>query len=215
MLLSKTSISNLALSQLGITKHISNFDTDRSQEGNACRQLYDQVLQQVLTDLWWPCGTKFITLGLVETNPTIEWGFSYRYPSDCLTLRRILSGQRTDTRQSRVPFRVGQDENGGLIYTDMAQAQIEYTFYQTDPTKLSPDFIEAFALRLAAAMAPQITSGDPFKITQTVMGLYSVAIGNAKTQAANEEQPDQEPDSEFIRARGGNGCTGRGPDWLP
>lgn len=212
---SKAQISNFALSQLGIDRNISNFDTERSKEANACRQWYDQTRQQVLSDFNWPCGTSFVALALVESDPTDEWGFSYRYPSNCLKIRRILSGLRTDTRDTRVPFVQAADTTGGLIYTDQSDAQVEFTFDQTDPTKLTPDFVMAFATRLAANIAPQLTAGDPFKIKQTVLQAYNMELGMAQANAANEQQPDIEPESEYIRARGGWGTIDGRPPWLP
>lgn len=206
---SKTVIANLAISHLGINKNISDFDNDRSAEGNAVRQYYEQCLEEVLSDFWWSFARAYGTLDLVKENPTIEWGYAYRYPSTCLTLRRILSGQRTDSRQSRVPFEIGNDAQGGLVYTDMQAAQIEYTFLNKNVSQYPASFVMALSLKIAFMIAPTITAGDPFKLRTTIQDAYDKSLMKAEANVANEDQPDREVESEYIRARG----AGAGYDW--
>src|SRR5688572_11149621 len=109
---SETEIANLALSHLGVGKEIANLETERSQEAVACRRFYDTARDATLRDFSWPFATKIAVLGLIEADPNDEWDYSYRYPSDCLQLRRILSGVRNDTRDSRVPFKLAHDDSG-------------------------------------------------------------------------------------------------------
>lgn len=193
-------IANFALSHLGIGKEISSFD-EKSAEASACDRFYDVALEAVLRDFAWPFATKIDALALVEEDPNDEWSFSYRYPSDCLHVRRILSGTRNDTRQSRVPYRIIQDDEGLLILTDLGEAEMEYTLRADDPVRYPPDFKMAFSFRLAAYIAPRITSGDRSKMREQMLQLYAYEISAAKATAGNEEQPDELPDSEFIRAR--------------
>jgi len=51
---SKTEISNMALSHLGVGYEIQNIETEQSQEATACRRYYDIALQTTLTDYPWP-----------------------------------------------------------------------------------------------------------------------------------------------------------------
>lgn len=210
----KTVIANLAISHLGINKNISNFDTDKSSEGNAVRQFYETSLEQVLSQFRWSFARAYVKLALVQSNPTCEWGYSYRYPSNCLLVRRILSGLRTDTHQSRVPFLIGTDAAGGLIYTDMAKAEIEYTFLQQDTSKFTSEFAMSLSLKIAYMIAPQITAGDPFKMRDSIQALYMKSLDQAESNIATEEQPDRDIESEFIRSRGaGAGWTNWQSRW--
>jgi hypothetical protein len=59
----------------------------------------------------------------------------------------------------------------------------------------------ALSLLLASLAAPKITGGDPFKMGERALRLYTSEIANAKVNALNEEQPDQEPEAGAIRAR--------------
>lgn len=198
---SNTEISNLALAHLGIGKRIANLTTEQSQEAAVCRVFYETSLDEILRDFAWPFATKFVALGLVEEDPTTEWAFSYRYPSDCLDLRRIFSGVRDDSRQSRVPYKLGQDASGVLIYTDIEDAEVEYTYRADDPQFFPPDFTMAFSFLLASYIAATITGGDPFKLSGQALQKYSVWLSKAKAKAGNEEQPSEEVDSEFVRER--------------
>lgn len=194
-------ICNLALSHLGSGKSIANIGTEKSQEAYACNSFYETARDAVLRDFAWPFATKIVSLGLVETDPNDEWGYSYGYPSDCLKARRILSGIRNDDRDSRVPFKLIYTATRQLIYCDQEGAELEYTVKVTDAERFSPDFVMALSFRLAAYISPRITGGDRFKQGERATRMYTFEIDKAKASGVNEEQPDQEPESEFIQAR--------------
>jgi hypothetical protein len=199
----KTEIANIALSHLGVGREIANIETENSQEANAMRRFYDISREQVLRDFNWPFATKEVTLGLVSSNPTTEWTYAYRYPADALKLRRIFSGIRNDTRQTRVPYKLVRDNAGRLIYTDAVDACMEYTYAETDASRFTPDFVQALACRMAAYAAPRLTSGDPFKLGERAYKLYVYEITKAQATAANEVQDEEKPDAEWINARDG------------
>lgn len=199
--MTEVEICNLALSHLGIGKEIANLATERSQEANACRAFFNVCRDETLNDADWPFATKFIDLGLVEEDPTDEWGFSYRYPSDCVKFRRIISGSRNDTRDTRVPYKIGKDSDGRLIYVDKEDAAAEYTERVEDPLFFSADFVIALSFKLAGYIAPRVTAGDPFKLRQQAMELYVYEISKAQANAFNEQQDERVPESEFINAR--------------
>lgn len=198
---SQIEISNMALFHLGQGTKIASID-ERSAAAQACKTFFEMVRDLVLQDMAWPFATKFAELALVEEDPTTEWSFSYRYPNDCLTFRRILSGVRTDNRESRVSYIEGQDSEGTLIYTDMANAVGEYTGKITDVSRFSPQFAIAMSYRLAFYIAAPLTSGDPSGLAGRVMNHYAIHITKAQATALNEIQPDEEPEAGSIRARG-------------
>lgn len=197
---SQIEIYNLALSHLGIGKEVS-IVTERSQEALTLNRFYVPTRDAVLRAFLWPFATKEVALGLIEADPNSEWGFSYRYPSDCLFLRRFLSGIRNDNRQSRVPSKIASDSAGQLIYCDLEDAEVEYTARITDPGLYPADFELALALRLAAAAAPRLTGGDPFKLGAAALDLYRFQIAEAKAAAVSEQQDEEPPESELMRAR--------------
>ena len=198
---SKTEICNMAISHLGIGKEIANIETEQSQEAAACRRYFDTTLEAVLSDYDWPFATQEGVLNLIASNPTLEWDFSYRYPTDCIRLRRIKSGMRQDTTSSRVPFKILYDATGKILYTDKENAEVEYTLRLTDPTVFTSEFSIAFSFRLAAYIAPRLTGGDPFKMKSEMLQQYFGELGNAKSRSMNEERSDPPGDSEFITGR--------------
>jgi len=203
MAASDTAIANLALSHLGNKDSLSDIETDTSREAEVCRIFFDTVRDEMLRQFPWPFATKFAELSEVEEepDPPDEWGYSYRYPSDCLYIRRILSGARNDSRATREPYKIGVDGTGKLIYTDLESAVVEYTFRNEDPTDYPDDFTMALSYRLASYMAPQLTQGDPFALRDFCLKMYALSVSAANAAAFNEEQPDEPPDSEFISSR--------------
>lgn len=198
---SKTEICNLALTHLGQGKEIGNIESENSEEARTARRVYETARDTVLRDFPWSFATKIAALSLIETEPNTEWAFSYRVPTDCLYLRRILSGLRNDNRESRTPYRVAQDDSGLILFTDYEDAEAEYTVRVTDTTLYPPDFTMAFSYYLAALMAPRLTNGDPYKLGDRCFRLYQYEVSRAVSRGANEEQAEVEPESSYIRAR--------------
>lgn len=198
---SNTEICNLALSHLGVGKEIANLETEKSQEASACRRFYEITRDQVLRDFAWPFATKVVSLALIEEDPNEEWAFSYRYPVDCLDVRKILSGTRNETQDTKVPYRISNDDTALCIYTDLEDAQIEYTAKVTNVDFFPVDFLQALSLRLAAYIAPRVTAGDPFKMGDRALQLYRQEMSIARANAVNEQQDERIVDSEFILAR--------------
>lgn len=198
---SETEICNLALSHLGVGKEISDLETDRSEEASACRRFYDSTVEKALADFPWPFATRFATLALVEEDPTDEWAYSYRYPSDCLKIRRILSGARQDSLGSRVAYRIASDASGKLIFTDQDDAQVEYTVALTDSALFDSQFIEALSYYMAFQIAPRVTAGDPFKLGERAYQLYVAMLQRAQASSLREQQDDFPLEAESIRGR--------------
>lgn len=197
----ETSISNLALSHIGNSKEIQNLETDRSEEASACRRFYTSTLEEILRSFAWSFSKNIEALSLIEEDPNSEWAFSYQYPSGCEKFLRILSGDRNDSRQSRVPHKIVRSSTGRIILTDKEDAEGEYTTLEDDPSFYPPDFIMAFSLLLAHYIAPRVTSGDPFKLGPRAYALYQKAWDKATANDLSEDQPDEPPQSEFISGR--------------
>lgn len=198
---SSTEIANMAISHLGIGKEIADLDTEQSQEAAACRRFYETAKVATLSDLDWTFATKEAVLNLIEENPTTEWLYSYRYPSDCINMRRIKSGVRNETQTSRIPYRILKDDAGRILYTDQVEAECEYTQDIDDAGLFPSEFSLAFSFRLASYIAPRITGGDPFKMKGEMIAQYDLELGRAKKKNMNEETQELAPDSEFIRVR--------------
>jgi hypothetical protein len=203
---------------IGNSKTIANVETEVSKEAAACRIFYDDVLEEILKARHWPFAKKFATLALVEEDPTVEWKYAYRYPSDCLEVRRIiddsvsssnldeLGGDRSTPERTgdyHEPYVIGQDDSGLLIYTNKDTAQIEYTIRVESIVRWPSDFKMALSFLLGFYVAPVLTGGDPFKMGARCFEMYKMKLEDAGANAGNEEQQKANPDSEFIRTRWG------------
>lgn len=197
---SAVEIANLALSHLGTGKEISSF-TENSSEANACRRYYETALEQTLRGTNWPFATRYQTLNLIEENPNEEWLYSYRYPVDCLQAVRIVSGNKNESRQDRIPYKVLSQPEGLVLFTDQVNAILEYTVNITDVNLFPSDFKMALSFRLAHYIAPRVTKGDPFGMGKRAMDNFFAEISMAQANAYNEEQPTDLPFSEFTRTR--------------
>lgn len=198
---SKVQICNMALSHLGVGKEISDIDTERSQEAIACRTFYDTTRKAVLEEFAWPFAKRSVVLGLVEEDPNDEWAYSYRYPTDAVKIRKIMNSLRNPAASQRDKFVISSDSSGVLIYSDTEDAEAEYTYNEENTGIFPADFTLALSYRLAMYLAPRLTAGDPFKLGPAAGQHYQMHINKAQVSSLNEETPDLEPESEFIRVR--------------
>lgn len=198
---SQIQICNMALRHAAVGTRISNLDTDRSAEAQALRDFYDIALRDVLREYAWPFAVKMQALALVEEDPNDEWAYSYSYPTDCQRFLRILSGLRNDARSTRVPYKFAYGEQGQIIYCDVEDAEAEYVMYVDDESRFSSDFVIAMSYKLAMLIAPSITGGDPGALMRKLDESYLISLSRARATAANEENPDEPPESDFINSR--------------
>jgi hypothetical protein len=175
---SEEAICNLALGHLGVSEEINNLTTERSATASACRRYFTTA-----------------------RDIAQRWGYSYRYPSGCLYFRRILSGTRNETSDSRIPYRIASDDIGKLIYTDKPDAECEFT-KSIDNILLWPDdLILAVSFLLAGLIAPRVTRGDGVKLGDRAMAAYAQMKSMSEANAEGEEQAEENPEAESIRAR--------------
>lgn len=193
---SEVSICNVALSRCGINSSIAALNED-GQEAEICNLHYAEVRDQVLRDAAWPFATRYASLALVEEDPNEDWAFAYRAPTDMLRAIRIIGDVRSE--RPRVPFKLGSDEAGLLIYTDWADAQLEYTIRITDTSLFSPDFASAVSWRLAMEIATPLTDNPSW--SDRAARYYGAAIAMAGSNAANEQAPDPPREAESVEAR--------------
>lgn len=197
MALSKAAICNVALSYIGAGKQISSLTEVGSTAASTCNLHYDAARKEVLQELNWPFARKYVDLGLVAEDPTTEWGYAYRYPSDCLKVRRIVTGIRNDPNPP--PFEIGQDDQGKLIYTDQDEATIEYTKDEENYARFDAMFDDALSWKLGGKIAPSLS-----KLKGAVdlcMKQYLIALSVAGARAFNQEEGSDTPDAESVRVR--------------
>jgi hypothetical protein len=215
MPVSETMICNMALGRIGISQQISNIDGNHSVE-RTCKLYYDISREYVLGDKTWPFAQRYVALALVEENPNEEWQFAYRYPADTLRLDHIVVGgldttgtylypytdytkpHYTKADSTTIPYELGSDASGKLIYTDITDAKAKYTADITDTDLFDAHFVNCLAWRLATELAGVLTR-DP-AIRASADQQYMLTISSAHANTLNETNNTIYKESSFITA---------------
>jgi hypothetical protein len=197
-------IWNEALGLIGVAKEVNDPDTEVTNEASACRRFWPRVQLQVLRDFPWPRLAVVESLALVATLPNAWWGYSYRMPANVARFRRVLSecSPRLETQGTRIPFELGRDATGVLIFTDQASAFGEYTYQELDTAQYPADMIEPMVRLLASKIAARF-GPEAVKLGNESLALYGQALSMARQAAMNEQRPDLNTVSDFERARCG------------
>lgn len=204
MATSAVAICNLALSRIGVGTAITSLAAS-SQEAIACNAVYESMRDLVLRDFPWPFARTWVALGLVtdasEEDDFPAWGddwrYAYRYPSDCIRALRMVDGTKNGTQ---VPYALGSDSSGRLIYTDEADAVLVYTTRFEDPAHFDPSFASALAWKIAAEIAVPLARAGSF-IERAETG-YRQSLAQAAADALNEEVAAPDGPASWIADRG-------------
>lgn len=215
---SKTDIYNLALGALLLTKRISDNNTDTSQENQTLNVHWPMALEQTLTDLDLDCTAQRQPLALVATNPQAGWNYAYKYPANCILLRRLIDpcrfqsdgfynryedGIRPDTRYTQVPRQTGTYLGNKVIFCNLDQAYVEYIAIDISLNLLSASAVLALAYKLAQLAAPLITGKGAAALRTEILNGYKLVKAEAQELDRQENatfQKDWEM-SDFVRAR--------------
>jgi hypothetical protein len=193
---SEIEICNIALGRIKVSRQIAALD-EGSVEADQCARFYANARDNVLVDFAWGFANRYVALGLVAEDPSPEWAFAYRYPTDCLRARYLVTGTRPP--QPPIAFELGNDDSGLLLYTNQPEALLKYTVRITNTELFSPDFADLVAWRLAPDLA--IPLGRDKTTRAEALQAYQDQLVAAQVKAANEEQLDEAPEAESIRGR--------------
>jgi hypothetical protein len=189
-------IYNFALASVGSQQDVSAAD-EMSTEAVKCTLFYANCRDRVLRDFDWPFARQYYTLGLVADAPNTEWAYAYRYPTTALNVRAIVNATRSSV--PRIPFSLGSDASGKLIYTDAENAVARMTVRIEDPELFDPLFVSALSFLLGSRVGPALSRDA--KLTALAYQMYGADVASARVEAANEGGQDPAPDAESITAR--------------
>lgn len=197
-------ICNVALGKLG-AERISSIDNPQSDNEQLCQLFYPIVLNLMLERRDWTFLQKRTVLSTpVATAP--EWGYSFAFLVPNLTYR-IIDVRQSDTGNNAVnTFQWHLEDN--KIVCDRERIYVRYLSSDINSAKLSGVFVMAFATRLAAEMAVQITENRTLKndLYQESEALIDEAAAVDGLQGKHE----QIQASSLQNARRGGGVAGGG-----
>jgi hypothetical protein len=133
---------------------------------------------------------------LTDSLPDFGWKFQHALPADYLRLN-TFNGRQADLCPEDYEI------EGKLILSNSELARITYVKRVTDPNEFDPSFVEAFALKLAEAIAIAVT-GMPDKMAD-MAALSARSFSEASFNDAGESRAsmaDALTDSDILRSRG-------------
>jgi len=176
-------IANMALSRLGTRATIASL-TENSTEARAISTWYTAIRDDLLRAADWNFSRVYLSLATSGTPPD-RWAYSYAYPSDCLKIWSFDIGLPAYMQTIPPLYEVASDGTDRLIYTNLSPATAVYCQRVLDPNRMDPDFVTAFAVALAAAVALPITQK-----ADTAARMHAMArdiLETAIAHSANEQ----------------------------
>lgn len=171
-----TLVANRALFRIG-AKTMRSLASDQTREAVAARLFFEDELQNCLRDHPWAFATGYDTPTLVEGTETApvnpDWTYTYRVPDSTIFVRRItaIAGIKRHPDANPPMFRLGRDEDGPLLFVNDADPTVELTLRLEGCVAVADAmFRDAFAWRLAWALAPSVGLVDPAQVEQEGRG---------------------------------------------
>lgn len=208
---SQVSICNLALSRIGHSQPISAID-EPGVAARMCKQFFSQCREEILRSRPWPWAQRRETLALVAERPNMDWGFAYRYPVNFVKIYQLTCATdsvapssiyipyydtETPNYKQKIPWQMGSDTQGLLLFTDLPGAIAVGTYNVQDTSQFNSDFVDALAWRIAAEIAPVMTKD--LKIADRCFNMAEVSIQRASAAAINEGVPTSASDSSYSK----------------
>lgn len=190
MALTKEDVANRSLALLGADP-ITSFE-DGTTEAGFVTQLYDGLVEAMLTEKPWRFAMKQGELDRLVAEPVGRWTAAYQLPTDLLRLQAVTV--------NGCP--IGYDRYDDMVYCDQAEDDtlVADYIYKADPTLWLPYFTQAFVYQFASAL------GGALARDATLVEKYAEMAEKAFAKAANIEAQSQTTrkvtTSRFISARG-------------
>lgn len=203
MSFTKSSIYNLALSALLLGREVDEVETDTTNEVRILTTHYGIAFESTLQDLDLDSLSQPVTLELITELTDEAWQYVYKYPSKCVFLRRIESGQAVDNKSTHISKRTGIYNGRKAIYTNKLDAVGECITNDIPLEALSPMAGLTVAYKLAILSAPLLVGKGSKGLRDQINNMYRIAKAEAQ-ETDSLENFNYEADhvrSEFVQAR--------------
>jgi hypothetical protein len=189
MTVSKTSITNSALLEIGVPA-ILTIDED-SEAARTANTIFDQLLDEELEDHDWTFARSRQQLAAETTAPAFGYTYSHVLPTNPYCLHVLEEINKAEYKLE-----------GRKILSDDTPLQIRFTYRVTDMNELSAAFRRAFVYKLASKLALPLTSSAERKVGMEQ--LYSAEIAKAKSRDSQQDSQQQafaDEDLGWLNAR--------------
>ncbi len=170
-------ICNIALARLGDEAAVTSINPpDSSPQARYCAMFLPMSLSSVLDEHNWCFTIKVTALDLAANNDDPRWLYCYVLPEDYSQVISVF-GQYTDAQQFTIATNAA---TGQRLFTNQAEAYLEYSAEITDPNLFPSAFTDALAWKLAVNLAGPIIKGDTgaaaaLKLSQAYQGALKLA----------------------------------------
>lgn len=203
---SEIEICNLALAHLGDDATVASIDPpEGSAQAEHCQRFYPIARDTLLEMHDWNFASTRSVLAQV-TSPSSTWRYAYVRPSNCLTLRAILSPDAPDDYSLQLisgggdfyppasgkylpqPFALETLENGTeIVLANQEDAIARYTARVSDTSKFSTLYTMTLSWHLASLLAGPVIKGDVGRAeAKKCMEMVGVYLGKATPADANQ-----------------------------
>lgn len=198
MTISKTTIFNMALNELGVSAQITNADAQEDNRAILLNNFYEVARDEVLKAFDWNFAEKYRIL--TQTKDTCldpRFNYVYDFPKDCLSAREIYVFGGDGKKKK---FRLSANEAGQkVILTEHQNVVLRYTRKVEKEVYFDAEYAMSLALYLAALTGNAITGSEQKAINALKKYNERVKLGQATN--ATEGQEKDEDDSTYLDAR--------------
>jgi len=201
-------LCNRALTAVGDAGVVTSISPpDNTKQAILCQRFYPQAVNEVLQLHPWGCATTRVTLTEVIGGGNDAWKYCYEIPAGMLAAIEMLPpGAPDDYRDQdglKVPFRFERDAGGVVrIYSNLENAILRYTVYETDPNKFDPLLQEGIVQRLAAKLVGPLRGGaEGDSATVRHLQLADEMIRRARQSDGNQRVVKTRPRVSFLDGR--------------
>lgn len=177
--------------------------SDNSPAATACDLHYDEARKYVLCygAHPWTWATKRQSLAELTNDRSTEWGFKYQAPVDLLQI--VWVNTPIAARMAKAAHEnpdTDREFAGGVIYSDVEDAVMEYIADEDDVTTFPPIFQDALAAELASRIAMVLTQN--VRIAQNAGNMARQLLDSAQASDALNLPPMGQGMPSWLTARG-------------
>ena len=202
----KSDIANMALGRLGVSSTITDIESDFSTEAKIIKRHFRTSLDYLLEQHFWNFARGTAVLIKQFDNPDSTHLYSYYMPGDALLIRQLafqgnfINGIELYPDQ-KIPFDEVYVGTTRLIYTNLSEAEAEYTKQVAENSVFPSHFGRALAALLSKDIAPSLITSNYPKVRETLNAdaENDIAHGIADDLTRTPQQVNAE--SSFVRAR--------------
>ena len=202
----KTSICNIALTQLGELK-VEDVDNDNNERARLCKLRFDDCLKIVLSSHPWTCVTKRVALVPLTDTPAFGFTYMFKLPDDFLRVLQVDNVQYPYKIEvyNPTPGVADASTSAPVLLSDASSVSIRYIHLPNNYNILSVEVANLVGLRLATELAEPLTSKTDLK--KSLDQRFMIELGMARSTDSMQGTPEVVEHFTWLNARTNGSAT--------